>query len=93
MNRKNQTSMVEKVAKAIAYNGLESGSPHKPNWRNYVDEAKAAIAAMRNPSEAILKKAARNGIPNIDYYEGSAEEYMDDMLDMFLDAALEEEDE
>jgi hypothetical protein len=46
--------MVERVARAIAYS--ETADPEM--WSAFVEVARAAIAAMREPTEAMLQAAS-----------------------------------
>jgi len=55
--------MVERVARAISsYEGRPPDRPRlsngTPEWTLYVGEARAAIAAMREPTTAMVERAA-----------------------------------
>lgn len=59
-----ESEMVERVARALAalslnLNGNDAPIPHEPiidrRWQNFVPQAHAAISAMREPTEAMLK--------------------------------------
>lgn len=45
-------SMIERVARAIC--GTTSGTGDDHQWKMFLDEARAAIEAMREPTDAIL---------------------------------------
>ena len=94
-------SMIERVARALCE--IEGGMPgwtasgmgmpgpedNEPQWKLYEEEARAAIAAMREPTEAILKVIARD-LPadghGVEFVEGDAPDYWRSMID----AALQE---
>lgn len=84
------TSMIERVARAIG--GEENGAPvDEPveRWRNWEPAARAAIAAMREPTEGILQ-AMRDTVPVSGYeWEYETDEALPHWQAM-IDAALEE---
>jgi len=50
------TEMIERVARAIlAANGGEGECAWDLDWRDYVDDARAAIEEMREPTEAMVE--------------------------------------
>lgn len=65
--------MVERVARAIARKNTGSGI----NWPSFVEEARAAIEAMREPTDAMVN-AGQWQIDPVALYRG------------FIDAALSE---
>lgn len=44
--------MVKRVARAIA-----AAQPNGPGWRHHIPDARAAIEAMREPTEAMMEAA------------------------------------
>lgn len=59
-------NMVERVARAICRAGICGPRDHieaevNRNWRKFVLEARAAIAAMREPTEAMLDAGNSDG--------------------------------
>lgn len=57
---RNMASMIERVARAICRAGISGPKDHldeqeNRNWRKFVPEARAAIKAMRDPTEAMLE--------------------------------------
>ncbi|WP_411037538.1 hypothetical protein [Shinella sp. BYT-45] len=61
------TSMVEKVARAIA---LANRAPDSDDWPVYINDARAAIAAMANPTDAMIDAAAGEFVPPGDFIPG-----------------------
>lgn len=61
------SEMVERVARAVCKaNGTDPDNDDFPpcDWRNYVPEANAAIAAMREPTGAMIDAGANSyGVP------------------------------
>lgn len=61
------TSMIERVARAIG--GEENGAPvDEPGerWRNWEPAARAAIAAMRDPTEGMVRAGGATEVAGFD---------------------------
>lgn len=77
--------MIEKVAKALC----EEEHDDKANWTKYVDRAKVAIGAMKEPSEKILEAMLA---PNGREDDGCARNATNkDKFNAAIDAALKDE--
>lgn len=88
------STMIERVARAIG--GEENGAPgDEPGerWRNWEPAARAAIAAMREPTDAQThagREATRDPSGNMREYAGITERDARDCYRAMIDAALEE---
>lgn len=76
------TSMIEKVARAISLSQTQT----ETMWQAFLPEARAAIEAMREPTEAMIESA----IPIVPDC-GSPHNYPEPIWQEVIDAALKEE--
>jgi len=91
-------ALIKKVARAIYEARIGRIGNFCLDWEalpdrtrtNYKDEAKAAIEAMRVPTNEMTKAAIGYGIPLSDMYEGSEEDFVEDVYQEMIDKALEE---
>lgn len=72
-------NMIEKVARAIA---LSNRAPDSDDWPVYVNDAKAAIEAMREPTEVMVEDGQDARLDGGGYY---------DVWRAMIDAALRED--
>ena len=76
-------SMIERVARALCrHEGLPENTrlDGRPMWADFVPEARAAIAAMREPTKAMIAAGLRYDILS------GADRMWPDMIDAALDA-------
>jgi len=84
-------NMIEKVAKAIAVEQDLSNDYAEVIMDDLKGMARAAIEAMREPTEGMTKAAIGYGIPLSGMYEGSEEDFVEDVYEAMIDKALEED--
>lgn len=64
------SEMVERVARAISakhdWKEWEQTHDESPPWSPYIDDARAAIAAMRNPTEEMVIAVAQQYGPALE---------------------------
>jgi len=59
-------TMIEKIARVLcAANGGDSESGWNLNWRDYTDDARAALTAMLEPSEGMIEAGWRSASDDI----------------------------
>ena len=91
------SEMIERVARSIC--GTMSGAGDDHQWEMFVDEARAAIEAMREPTEAQLEAAENIVVGFDDFACGDGNIYLGipgypqkarDVWAALVDAALKE---
>lgn len=90
-------NMIEKVARGIATKHYEKRfHPSKieqikanvdANWNIFIEEAKAAIAAMREPTEEMIESCMLTGGEK---YNGPSKRILKEMWQIQIEAALKE---
>ncbi len=82
-------SMIERVARALcSHDGLPEDTKFegRPMWMSFADEARAAVAAMREPTGAMKARGAANfDMPTSEAVAGAGIVFTD-----MIDAALED---
>lgn len=74
------SEMVGKVARAIARKNTGSGI----NWPSFVEEARAAIEAMREPTEAMVDAGVLDVKADVSFFD------VNETWQAMIDAALSE---
>lgn len=87
-----ENEMIERVARALVLSefGCDPGTKARdgrPLWEFHVGKARAAIAAMREPTEAMKEAPDNAGIADDDEYS-IGEFYAEQIWQAMIDAAL-----